>query len=204
MKFWILLAVLLPAAQTQQTQQTQQTLQATKPDCIERRTTTRLATLEIRTCLYGYAATAQAPARAVEVRQTLTNVSTKPIVLLLSEDPLRRFAPFILAGNESRDLHKVPRFPTSEDNTFVEPANEYLRLKPRASTELSYRLVDMMIEPPRVTVLYFISARTDFDFRRDGERLTDRDVMRARFDEEAAGDGRIMRARFSGFGISAD
>ncbi|MBL8297765.1 MAG: hypothetical protein JNN30_05385 [Rhodanobacteraceae bacterium] len=198
MKFWILLAVLLPAVQPPQTPQ------AVKPDCIERHTATRLATLEIRTCLYGYAATAQAPARAVEVRQTLTNVSAKPIELLLSQDPLRCHNPTILAKNGRRHLHKVPRIPTSEDDTFVEPANDQVRLKPRASTELSYRLVDMMIQPPSATVLYFVSARTDFDFRRDGERLTDRDVTRARFDEEVAAGGLIMPPFFSDVGISAD
>ncbi|MBL8297764.1 MAG: hypothetical protein JNN30_05380 [Rhodanobacteraceae bacterium] len=199
MKLWILLAVLLlPAAQTQQTPQ------ATKPDCIERHTATRLATLEIRTCLYGHIATAQTPARATEIRQTLTNVGNKPIELLLSQDPLRRHRPIILTGNDSRGLHKMPRIPTSEDDTFVEPATEHVRLKPRASTELSYRLVDMMIEPPSATALYYIVARTNFDFRRDGERLNDIDTMHARIDEENAIGRGVDFTNFSNVGISAD
>ncbi|MBL8297766.1 MAG: hypothetical protein JNN30_05390 [Rhodanobacteraceae bacterium] len=195
MKFWILLAALLPAPQAPP---------AAKLDCIERHTATRLATLEIRTCLYGHAATAQNPARAIEIRQTLINVSTKPIELLLSQDPLRRHNPTIFANTGRRNLYKVPRIPTSEDNTFVEPAIDHVRLKPRESTELSYRLVDMMIEPPNATVLYFVSARTDFDFRREGERLTDSEITRARFDEEVAADGLIKRARFRDVGISPD
>ncbi|MBL8297767.1 MAG: hypothetical protein JNN30_05395 [Rhodanobacteraceae bacterium] len=201
MKFWILLAVLLQAGQAPQTSQTPS---ATKPDCIERKTATRLATLEVRTCLYGYAATAQASARAVEIRQTLTNVSTKPIVLLLSQDPLRRHRPTILAGNGTRRLYKVPRIAGSEDDTFVMPANEQVRLKPRASTELSYRLADMMIEPPSATVLYYIGARTNFDFRRDGERLNDIDTMHARIDEENAAGKWVDFTDFSNVGISAD
>ncbi|MBL8297768.1 MAG: hypothetical protein JNN30_05400 [Rhodanobacteraceae bacterium] len=98
----------------------------------------------------------------------------------------------------------MPRIPSSEDNTFVEPANDYVRLTPRASTELSYRLVDMMIEPPSATALYHIVARTNFDFRRDGERLNDIDTMHARVDEENAIGRRVDLTSFSDVSISAD
>ncbi|TDR35827.1 hypothetical protein DFR29_13314 [Tahibacter aquaticus] len=46
-------------------------------------------------------------------------------------------------------------------------------------------------------------ASDEFDFRRDGERAGD-SSRRARFDEEAAGSGRVSRANFSDFRIAAD
>lgn len=173
------------------------------PECIARHTATRLATLEVATCLYGHPAEGTTPARAIELRQTLTNVSDRPIELVLSQDPLRRFAPFVWSDQDRRHLHKVPHYPGSEDEGFVEPPNEYVRLKPRASTELRFRIVDVMTGPPGASVRYSVSAGTAYDFRRDGERRSDRDTTRARFDEEAAR-GRVKRALFSGVGIAAD
>lgn len=158
---------------------------AAEPVCIREHDTTRLATLRIHTCLLGYPAEGDHAAQSIGVRQTLTNVSGKPITLILSTDTLRR-AGILVLGQGSKAMHRSPS--AIDAPGYVARDNEYVHLAPNEKKELTYSLAEVLAQAPARGSRYFITVRTDYDYRTVGEK-DDLAAMRKRTAEaEQRGD----------------
>lgn len=172
---------------------------AAEPVCIREHDATRLATLHVHTCLLGFPAEGDQPARAIGVRRILRNVSDKPITLIFSGFFLLR-AGIIIIGPGAESMHKSMHAPDAPGFVFLE--NEYVPLSPKAATEETYLLSDILSKPPVPGTRYLISSRTDYDYRTAGDK-DDLTAINARRAEEEKLGNFVPSARFLGMEIHA-
>jgi hypothetical protein len=167
--------------------------------CLREHEATRLATLRVRTCLLGYPAKEGRTAQATAVRQTLTNVGGKPIELVLQQERLRLGQLFVTKP-DGVPAHRFP-LPIEADG-YVYKANRHVRLTAGKSKTLHYRFKEFLAEAPIAGLRYYVSARTEYDYRFPGE--TDLDALYKRNEEQLARNEVVPRADFDDVEIGVE
>jgi hypothetical protein len=135
---------------------------AASQSCLQEHSSTRLATLRINTCLLARAGAEDKPPIAVAIRQTVRNISAKPISMQVFDAPLWRAGIEIYVGSNpvSRPLPDPLAADEGEWPTFT-----YQRLEPGAEVQFEYQIDELLQKPPRKKTDYTIAINTRFQYR---------------------------------------
>jgi hypothetical protein len=138
---------------------------AQTPKCINKQTETRLGTLQVETCLAGTIDNPNKPPLITEVRQTLRNLSDKPIELELFDDVILRLAASISTSADGREVSKRASICPTDTASCMDSGWGHQLLAPRKEREYRYNITDLMTESPQADVAYFIGVNANYAYR---------------------------------------
>jgi hypothetical protein len=152
---------------------------AAPTECVQEKTATRLDTLRVASCLLRASPASDVVAT---LRQTLTNVGTRPIELDLYRDARKRASLSVHHGTQL--VSKPPSYPVADGPHTARPGFEFHRLKPGESVRFDYAIADSLTAPPDAGPDYAIGANQSFDYRFDDEAQGQAHALR-RAEEDA-------------------
>jgi len=129
--------------------------------CVDTATTERLSALRVASCLWTES---RKKPIVTELRETLTNTSSRDIVLELHRAPVLRFQVDISRDGEVISI--TPRPPVLHDSKdpWAVP-RESIALSPGKSVTLAVPLRDLMNAPPKPRALYRIAITHSYPWR---------------------------------------
>jgi hypothetical protein len=135
--------------------------------CVHEGRSVRFGTLQVETCLWTDAV-GKKPPIVTELRETLENVSDRPITLELAREPLRRYLVGIYGGGKTLSAELAPPVLHGPNTTVVQP-REAIRLEPGESTRLTVAFAALMKEPAVRKQRYRIAVTHDYPWRFEDE-----------------------------------
>ncbi|UXI68189.1 hypothetical protein [Tahibacter amnicola] len=131
--------------------------------CLQTHETVLLETLKTSSCLVpADPAAKDDPPIAIAVRQTLTNVSSRPIEVQLNGHPAARFSIAVYAGSDHVSKLYAPREDSGETDG---PLFTFHHLAPGESYEMTYRFTDHLTEAVREGPVYSVALNEGYVYR---------------------------------------